>query len=133
VRIFDEANRQNRGRVTDLSEKGIGVVGISVQMAQTKTLVLIPDEIAGLDPFHVVATCRWVKMGDRGMRPSAGFEIVSIDERSRTGLHQLIESTTFMFANSLSSLPVASALKQQQKFGGRNRAEKENKRKSRFE
>jgi uncharacterized protein (DUF433 family) len=118
VRIFDEANRQNRGRVTDLSEKGIGVVGISVQMAQTKSFMLISDEIAGLDPFHVFATCRWVKTGDGGMPPSSGFEIVSIDERSRTGLHQLIESTTLLFANNLSSLPVASGGKQRRRFGG---------------
>jgi uncharacterized protein (DUF433 family) len=98
VRIRDESDRQNKGLVTDLSEQGIGVVGISVQRAQTKTFALIPDEIAGLDSFCVVATCRWVKKGDGAKQSSAGFEIVSIDDKSRLGLHQLIHSTTFMFA-----------------------------------
>ncbi len=97
IAIYEEGNPENRGKVRDLTENGIGATGISVQPDERKTLVMVPDDFMELKPFSLEAICRWASPGCEGEACSAGFEIVYIDEKSLEELQELVQLMTLTF------------------------------------
>ncbi|MEW6350158.1 MAG: hypothetical protein AB1646_13915 [Thermodesulfobacteriota bacterium] len=93
VSIYERKDLQNKGRVNDITEKGVGVVGLDVREGETKSFVIVADEFVELDPFSFDATCRWVQLEASG-EYSAGFEITKISERALNELRKLIERLT---------------------------------------
>jgi hypothetical protein len=70
--VYEEENPQNRGMIKDLSEKGIGVVGVHAFINEQKWLRLIPGEFLDLQPFSLEAQCRWFRPGTEGETCAAG-------------------------------------------------------------
>ncbi len=97
VELYEEGNAQNRGKIKDLSENGIGVIGLNAQEGERKKLVLVPDDVTDLKPFSVVGQCRWFKPGSTMEARSAGFEITWIDGDALTRLRELVELMTLTF------------------------------------
>jgi uncharacterized protein (DUF433 family) len=97
VRAYEEANPSNKGKVKDLSERGIGVSGIITEVAQYKALVVVPDGCMNLKPFKVQGECRWF-CASVGFQPcAAGFEITAMDVHGLERLQELVQLTTLMF------------------------------------
>lgn len=97
IAIYEEGNPENKGKVRDLTENGVGVTGISVLPDERKTLVMVPDEFMELKPFSLEAICRWSTPRCEGESCSAGFEIVHIDEKSLEELQELVQLMTLTF------------------------------------
>lgn len=97
IGVYDESSPENRGKVRDLTEKGVGVTGIQVRPEERKTLVLVPDEFMELKPFALEGVCRWFNPGHRGEVCSAGFQIVQIDGDSLEELQELVQLMTLTF------------------------------------
>ncbi len=93
VNIYERKDLQNKGRVNDITERGLGVVGLDATVGETKSFVIVADEFVELDPFSFDATCRWVQLEESG-EYSAGFEIGRISERALKELRKLIELLT---------------------------------------
>jgi hypothetical protein len=62
------------GKVRDISENGLGIVGIKTRMGNTKTLVIQGDEFGEYARFAFDGTCRWIAKNPDGIFV-AGFEI----------------------------------------------------------
>lgn len=97
VKVYEEGNPQNKGKIKDLSDTGLGVIGIVARVGEVKTLVLVPDEFMELEPFSVQAECRWFKPDGPGGLCSAGLELTDIDTKSLEGLHELVQLMTLTF------------------------------------
>jgi len=65
------------GKVRDIAEKGLGILGISANAGETKTLVIHKHEFGEFAGFTFDAVCRWTTKGPKGL-VGAGFEICHI-------------------------------------------------------
>lgn len=97
IAVYEEGNPENRGKIRDLTEKGVGVTGIQVFPDERKTLVLVPDVFMELNRFTLQGICRWSNPGHRGEVCSAGFEIENIDADSFGKLQELVQLMTLTF------------------------------------
>ena len=82
--IYEQANPQNRGRVSDLSDEGVGAHGLSAELDEVKTLVIAPDSLLEVEQFSSQGKCRWSRIVDDGNSDS-GFEITFISG-ARSGI-----------------------------------------------
>lgn len=97
VTVYEDSNSQNRGKIRDLSDTGLGAVGISAEVGEKKRLILVPDELTDMAPFPLFAECRWFKPSGPGGLCSAGFEMMDIDEQSLATIHELVQLMTLTF------------------------------------
>jgi hypothetical protein len=78
-----------RGILRDVSEKGIGLLGIYAQPNESARLLILGDDAGDIAPFEVEGICRWSKW-EAGQILS-GFEITRVSESDLDELLQLIE------------------------------------------
>jgi uncharacterized protein (DUF433 family) len=97
VIVYEQIKPMVKGRVCDISEKGLGVIGILSEVDDLKTLTVAPDELRVFEPFTLQASCRWFRQGDLDTNCTAGFAITHIEEHSLEQLMDLLESTTEAF------------------------------------
>jgi hypothetical protein len=95
--VQDVSNPDERGIVTDLSERGLGVKGLKIEIDEVRELIIRPDKFFNLSPFSFKAKCRWTKTEDEGQEILAGFEIVSIAGKDLEGLKDLIHTLEYMY------------------------------------
>ena len=88
--VYDQAKPYIKGRVLDITEKGIGVEGIEAKPEDTLILVVGPADASELPEFAIEAICRWHNQIGSRQEHKAGFEITAISEKSLDGLRQLI-------------------------------------------
>jgi hypothetical protein len=74
--IYDVRNPENKGVIRDLTEEGIGIIGL--------------DNSRGVDKIVFGAKCRWVKK-DSGGGYICGFRIIDINEENLAKLRSLIK------------------------------------------
>ncbi|MBI5252638.1 MAG: hypothetical protein HY912_24340 [Desulfomonile tiedjei] len=97
IAVCEEGNPMNIGKMTDLSEKGVGVKGIFARVGDTKTLIIAPVGIFDLKPFSVNGICRWCNPGISGELSNAGFEI-NLDENGLAKVEELLQFVTLTLA-----------------------------------
>ena len=87
---------EKEGRILDVSEKGIGTVGLPARAGMIQTLKVLGDRSGDVDPFEFEGICRWAKRDNSG-ELRAGFEIVSIDDEHLWGLVNWVRKSTIEF------------------------------------
>lgn len=92
VDVFDASRPGNKGVIRDITEKGIGILGISCSPGELKTFVITPEKSHGIDPFLLRAECRWSDIQVEGDCVS-GFSIEEISADDLTGLRTLIKNS----------------------------------------
>ncbi len=92
--VYEQAKPMIKGRVFDLSQKGLGVIGIRCEVDDLKTLTIAPAELTLFKPLTFQAVCRWFRKGDVETACSAGFAITHIEEPNVKKLRDLLESMT---------------------------------------
>ena len=97
VIVYEQIKPMVKGRVCDISEKGLGVIGIPSEVDDLKTLTVAPDELRVFEPFTLQASCRWFRQGDLDINCTAGFAITHIGEPSLEPFRDLLESMTEAF------------------------------------
>lgn len=85
--------------VRDISEEGIGIIGIRAQIDESKSLAVVGDEFGEIAPFEFEAQCRWVKQVEPDGSIWAGFRIVTISEQDVLRLREFIRGFTFGIDN----------------------------------
>jgi hypothetical protein len=78
VAVLEDQDPANRGTLLDISERGVGVLGIESAAGEVKTLTVLGDELGEFDVFTFDAACRWTKT--KNGLVVAGFEITRISE-----------------------------------------------------
>jgi rubrerythrin len=92
--IYEPKNPTLLGRVRDISESVVNVVGIDAAVDETKTLIILPERFIDMDPVILDVRCRWNKRTEAGDRIT-GFEITNIPKESLRRLKKLIDMLTF--------------------------------------
>lgn len=92
--VADAGNPGLQGAVVDLSEKGIGLVGIETVVDDSKALEILPTIMGENNCLHFTARCRWTGPCTPRRKLRSGFEITCIDESNLEGLRELIMTTT---------------------------------------
>ncbi len=94
LRVTEPENPRSKGAVVDLSEKGVGLVGIVAAVDDSKALEIVPPIMGESDCLRFTARCRWTGPSSPRVQLRSGFEITSIDESNLEGLRELIMTTT---------------------------------------
>jgi uncharacterized protein (DUF433 family) len=82
-----------RGLVRDVTEKGVGLTGIAAEIDQTKTMIILGDELGQVEPFELEARCRWFE--GKGRHKKSGYEITKISQKHLRELRRLIRLANF--------------------------------------
>lgn len=82
------------GKVRDITEKGIGTIGIPSKVAAVKRFLVLHDEFVLIEPFMFEAQCRWARNTADGEH-YAGYQITDIAEKDLRDLRNLIHLVTF--------------------------------------
>jgi uncharacterized protein (DUF433 family) len=91
VTVVDQDNRRNGGRLKDISYKGLGVAGLPTSIGETKSIAILGDDLGLVNPFEVIAECRWVVEEGEGRKPVAGFQITHMSQRDLLWLREFIK------------------------------------------
>lgn len=95
IPAYDAQTRKFLGLVQDISETGIQLFGVKVDVDTTKSLVLLASDYVKSAPLSFEAVCRWSRRenAQTGYYVS-GLEIVSITPDVKTSLMKLMEYVT---------------------------------------
>jgi uncharacterized protein (DUF433 family) len=89
--VSDRSNDGLSGTVKDITEKGLAVRGIEADIGELKTLAILGDDIGLVDPFELMAECRWVGSEGSEGQSVAGFQVTAISDQDLQKLQELIE------------------------------------------
>jgi hypothetical protein len=94
--IVYEASRPHiQGKVRDITEDGVGVLGLQADVDQIRTLVILGDALGEVETFEFEAKCRWIDRDGASSVFASGFQIVKISERDLTELRKFVRLVTF--------------------------------------
>ncbi len=83
-----------RGQVLDITERGIGILGLPATINEVKALVIYSEEFLEIEPFTMVAVCCWVKRAEGEGEYVSGFQVSKIHEEDLEELRKLIQLLT---------------------------------------
>jgi len=95
VTICEAGKPGTRYQVRDISENGIGIIGIKARIDEMKSLAVVGDEFGEIAPFEFEAQCRWAKELKPDEKNCAGFRITAINEQDLLRLREFIQGFTF--------------------------------------
>lgn len=93
--IFAGGSNQIQGRVRDITEKGIGTIGIPADIDEMKKLEIRHQKYVLIKPFMFQAKCRWIKQEGAEGQYLAGFQIIDISDEAVKELQYLLRLVTF--------------------------------------
>jgi hypothetical protein len=93
VPIYEEGNPANAGMIENLSEHGVGIIGMNCRSGEAKNLIIDWSELDMMGPLSFSAVCRWSTQSRDGSS-LAGFEITRIPEAGLSDLRKLIRGLT---------------------------------------
>ncbi|MDQ7783753.1 MAG: hypothetical protein RDU20_12790 [Desulfomonilaceae bacterium] len=93
VPISDAMDPGIVGRLRNVGERTVGVVGIDTRVGEERSFVVYPEKFVEIDPITFDAECRRLVKEPEGSY--AGFEITYISDKDRARLEQLVRSMTF--------------------------------------
>jgi hypothetical protein len=94
IPAYDADTRRFLGLVQDISETGIQLFGVKVEVQATKRLVIQASDYVKSSPLYFVAVCRWSRRENVQGYFVSGLEIVSISAEVKQNLMKLMESVT---------------------------------------
>lgn len=90
VPIYDAGRPEVRGVIRDLTEEGMGIIGIKSELDETRTLAILTGNGRLADKVVLEAKCRWVKKDPEG-EYVCGFRITDITKENLAKLKRLIQ------------------------------------------
>jgi hypothetical protein len=96
VEIYESELSDIRGMLSNITEKGIAITGISAGVGDTKTFVIPTKDFIKSDPILFEARCLWTEKERDTGQWLAGFEITRISKECRHDLRSLIEVLPFL-------------------------------------
>jgi hypothetical protein len=89
VPICDAVRPEAQGVIRDLTEEGIGIIGIKARLDEIKTLAILAGNSRLSDKIVIEAKCRWVKKDSEG-EYVCGFRITNITKENLGKLRRII-------------------------------------------
>jgi len=88
--IIDARDPEREGKVRDITETGLRVVGIPSEVNEIKTFLIMHKGFLSIKPFLFDAKCRWVHKSEGAESLIAGFQIRDTPGDDRRQLRRLI-------------------------------------------
>lgn len=88
--VYDVLNPDVQGQVSDMTEAGMGIIGIEADVDDVRTLVILGDPFGEIESLEFEAICRWSRKPDPYGPVLTGFQITLISSYNLTRLHKLI-------------------------------------------
>ena len=95
VPVYEPNQPQFPGQLRDITERGMGVIGIESQVGEIKSFVIPCRKLIRLENIWFEAECLWVNTETKDDQIVAGFQITKISEDCMIRLRQLIKYVTF--------------------------------------
>ena len=95
VTICEVGKPGTRYQLRDISENGIGIIGIRAQIDEMKSFAVIGDEFGEIASFEFESQCRWARQLEPDGEICAGFRITRIGEHGLLRLREFIQGFTF--------------------------------------
>lgn len=89
--IYEETKPEILGMVVNITEGGVGLVGIQASTGEMKSFVIPADEFFDVGRAVFRARCRWVGSEIPTGEPVSGFEVTSISSGDLTELRKIIQ------------------------------------------
>ncbi len=90
VPVYDIADSAV-GVLRDISENGLRLAGIKVQVGQAKTFQIPVDMFMEAQPLLIIAECKWVQIKKKSRHYAvAGFELIDLPDADRETLRDFI-------------------------------------------
>jgi uncharacterized protein (DUF433 family) len=99
-----EAANGAKGRVRDLTDKGLGIIGIPALINDVKRFSIHHEKFALIKPFSFEARCCWANQKQSEAEYVAGFEIIDISPEDFDELQKLVRLVTF-YESSVTQVP----------------------------
>jgi len=96
VDVYEWTRPELRGMLSNITEKGIAVTGLTARVGETKRLVIPAGDFIESDSIIFEAACRWAKEEEETGEWTAGFEIRKISEKCLRDLRSLIQVLPFL-------------------------------------
>ncbi len=93
---YDMDDPSVEGCVLDLSEKGVQIAGMPLQVNEVKTLIIQTDPGWDIKPFSFDAECRWYTSESEEKSSLAGLEIMAIEPGDLEELQKTIARLVIM-------------------------------------
>ena len=90
IPVYEVQHPEAKGWLTDISEAGCGVQGISVNPGHRIRVAIDPSELSQGKPIVFDALCCWSVTNVPGADPVAGLEIINIDQLDNERLKDLV-------------------------------------------
>ncbi len=95
VPLYEESREEMRGRLRDITEKGMNITGIDARLGEVKQFVIPCQDYLDVSSIHFEAECRWLLPKKDEAFSLAGFQITQISRKDLTELRRLIGCLTF--------------------------------------
>lgn len=95
IPIYDVARPEAQGRIRDISDDGVGTLGLEAEVDEIKNLVVLGDALGDVSPFELEARCRWSRRQKTSGKYLSGFQITYMSSKNREELTKLIGLLTF--------------------------------------
>lgn len=89
--VWEPRHPDIKGRVLDITERGIGILGLPATINENKELVIYSEEFLEIEPFTLHAQCRWVKRAEGSGEYVSGFKVSQIHQQDLEELRKLIQ------------------------------------------
>jgi uncharacterized protein (DUF433 family) len=96
VEICESRRPEIRGMLSNVTEKGIAIIGIEACLGEAKTFVIPAGDFIEADPVLFEARCQWAERERDSGEWLAGFEITRISEKCLGDLQRLIQFLPFL-------------------------------------
>ena len=93
--VFDKDKGGSMGIIKDITEKGLALRRIDADIGERKTLWILGDDLALIDPFELEVECRWVGSEGSEKQLVAGFQVIRISGADLQKLQELLELLDF--------------------------------------
>lgn len=97
VAIYEADRPEIRGKLRDVTERGLGITGIEARIGEIKTLVIPCRELLDVDHIWLEAECRWTDPKESSDEWSAGFQITKISKEGLAHLRDLVRHLVLAF------------------------------------
>jgi len=94
VPIYECEKPDQKGLLRDVTERGLGIIGIEARIGEVKCLVIPCRGFLDVDHIWFEAECMWSQAGKPPDRWAGGFQITKISKEDLNRLRELIQFLT---------------------------------------
>jgi hypothetical protein len=91
IPIYEPTHKDRKGKIRDVTEKGVGISGIQARIGEVKSFVIACSPFLDVDNIWIEAECIWMEAGKKAEEWYGGFQITKISRKDLKNLRELIQ------------------------------------------